>query len=111
MRATVGPILFGYMCVRLDAPSGAAKWGQTLLARYAEREGFALGTVFVERDVNRPLSALAALIETAKREDIRVVAVPRPTDLGLLPRVQWLTRQMLQREAEIRVLVVEPARA
>jgi hypothetical protein len=111
MRVTVGPILLGYMCVRLDAPSNAAARGQTVLARYAEREGFALGTVFVERDVNRPLSALAALIETAKREDITVVAVPTPTDLGLLPRVQWLTCRMLQREAGIRVLVVDPARA
>jgi hypothetical protein len=111
MRAMVGPILFGYLCVRLDAPSGAAVRGESVLARYAEREGFALGTVFVEHDVNRPLSALASLIETAKREDIRVVAVPMLTDLGLLPRVQLLTRQMLQREAGIRVLVVEPARA
>jgi hypothetical protein len=54
------------------------------------------------------LSALAALIEVAKRDDLHAVAVPTPEDLGSLPRVQQLTRQMLEREAGVRVLVVDP---
>jgi hypothetical protein len=107
MRAIVEPVLFGYLTVRVGAPRGAIANGERSLARYAQREGFTLGTIFVERDVNRPMSALASLIEAAKREDVQAVAVPSPVDLGLLPRVQQLTRQLLEREAGVRVLVVE----
>jgi hypothetical protein len=109
MRAYVGPVLLGYLNLRVDAPRGAVARGQRALARYAAKEGFALGTVFVEQDLNRPLAALAALIEVAQRDDVHVVAVPTSKDLGSLPRVQQLTRQMLEREAGVRVLIVDPA--
>jgi hypothetical protein len=100
------PLLFGYQQVRLDAPRDAAARGQRLLANFAAREGFALGGVFVERDVNRPCSALVALIDAARRCGATAVAVPTAEDLGRLPRVRHLMRRRLEREAGCRVLVV-----
>jgi len=102
----VKPILFGYQTVRSSTPAEAVAKGREELAAFAIREGFALGEVFVERDVDRPCSALAALIAAARRSPVAAVAVPTTDDLGRLPRVRWLMRYRLEREAGVRVLVV-----
>jgi len=100
------PLLLGYQQVRVDAPRDAVAGGRQLLAIFAAREGFALGEVFVERDVNRPCSALVALIEAARRCGATAVAVPTSEDLGRLPRVRHLMQRRLEREAGVRVLIV-----
>jgi hypothetical protein len=104
----VKPVLFGYQCVRLGTPPDQVVRGRRLLAEYAAREGFALAEVYVDDDVNRPDSALVALIAAATRGGVAAVAVPTLEDLGRLPRVRRLWRERLQREAGVRVLVVEP---
>jgi len=101
------PILVGYQTVRVDASRSDVARGRGLLGRFAAREGFALVGIFVERDVNRPGSALVALIETARRGGVSAIAVPTPADLGSLARVQRLTRERLERETGLRVLIVE----
>ena len=101
------PILFGYQTVRVSTPAAEVARGRDALAAFAIREGFALGEVFVERDVDRPCSALAALISAARRSNVAAVAVPTTADLGKLPRVRWLMRYRLEREAGVRVLVVQ----
>jgi hypothetical protein len=103
----VKPILFGYQTVRLNTPAEEVAKGREALAAFALREGFALGEVFVERDADRPCSALAALICAARRSGVAAVAVPTTDDLGRLPRVRWLMRYRLEREAGVRVLVVQ----
>jgi|tagenome__1003787_1003787.scaffolds.fasta_scaffold20899755_3 hypothetical protein len=103
----VKPILFGYQTVRVSTPAGAVFRGREALADFAHREGFALGEVFVERDVDRPCSALTALICAARRSNVMAVAVPTTADLGKLPRVRWLMQHRLEREAGVRVLVVQ----
>ena len=102
------PILFGYQTVRLSTTPEEVARGREALAAFAIREGFALGEVFVERDVDRPCSAFAALISAARRSGVEAVAVPTTADLGRLPRVRWLMRYRLEREAGVRVLVVRP---
>ena len=102
------PILFGYQTVRLSTTPEEVARGREALAAFAIREGFALGEVFVERDVDRPCSAFAALILAARRSGVEAVAVPTTADLGRLPRVRWLMRYRLEREAGVRVLVVRP---
>lgn len=103
------PLLLGYLNVRVDAPRETMVRGQRALTDFARREGFCLGTVFVERDLDRPLSALVSLIAAANRDDVRVVAVATASDLGSMPRVRQLTRQWLEREAGARVIVVGAA--
>ena len=85
--------------------------GERTLREYAWREGFSLGTVFVERNAARPLSALSSLIVAANRDDVRVVAVPTATDLGSSPRLRLLMTELLQREADVRVLIVREVHA
>jgi hypothetical protein len=104
----VKPILFGYQTVRASTPAEEVAKGREELVAFALREGFALGEVFVERDINRPSSALTALIFAARRSEVAAVAVPTTNDLGRLPRVRWLMRYRLEREAGVRVLVVRP---
>jgi hypothetical protein len=43
----------------------------------------------------------------ARRYNRVAIAVPTISDLGRLPRVQRLTRERLEREAGVRVLIVE----
>ncbi len=110
MASPTNLMLFGYQSIRMDAPQDALAIGKQVLEGFADREGYALTTIFVEKDANKPLAALAALIEAAKRDDVRFVAVPTPMDLGLIPRVRQLTRRTLQVEAGVHVLVVDPRR-
>jgi hypothetical protein len=91
--------------VRLGTTPTEVMRGRRLLNQFAAREGFALAEIFVEQDVNQPCAALVALIETARRCGVVAVAVPSLNDLGRLPRVQYLTRARLEREAGVRVLV------
>ena len=110
MESLTRPVLFGYQSVRLNAPEDALARGERSLKGYAEREGYSLGTIFVEQDPDRPLSALNALMDAARREGVKAVAVPTPLDLGQVARVRHLTRRKLQNEGQLRVLVVEPER-
>jgi hypothetical protein len=102
----VKPILFGYQTVRVSTPVEEVAKGREEIAAFALREGFALGEVFVERDAHQPSAALSALIAAARRSGVAAVAVPTTADLGRLPRVRWLMRYRLEREAGVRVLVV-----
>ena len=103
------PLLIGYQTIRLNTAIEDVANGHRLLAMFAAQEGYALGTVFEERNANRPCSALVSLIEMARRGGVSAVAAPRAEDLGLLPRVQELTRKRVEREGGIRVLIVGKA--
>jgi hypothetical protein len=100
--------MVGYQQVRVSSSPDDVARGRRALVDYAAREGFALADVLVERDANRPCSALVALIDLVRGSDVAAVAVPTPLDLGRLPRVQRLTRERLEREGGVRVIVVEP---
>ena len=100
------PVLYGYQTARAGTPAFEIDRGREALAAFAQREGFALGEIFVERDANHPSSALTALISAARRSGVAAVAVPTDEDLGRLPRVRRLMRTRLEREAGVQVLVV-----
>ena len=102
------PVLFGYQVVAAATGPEAVRAGQTKLRRYAMRQGFTLGPVFIQRQTDRPGAALQALIRAARRSPMAVVGVPTLADLGASARARWLTRFLLLREAGARVLVAEP---
>jgi hypothetical protein len=103
------PVLLCYQTTRLatDLDDVARKRGA--LMRLAKSKGFVLGQIFDENDVNRPCAALVSLIAEARSSQVRVIAVPTVEDLGLLPHVQRVTRQRIEREAGVRVLVADLA--
>jgi hypothetical protein len=99
------PLLLGYHMVRLGAASAAEETAAKVLTRYAAREGYALGTVYVERDYNRPCTALAAVITSAPLVGAAGIVVHTAMDLGSSEPVQHATRARLEREAGVPVLV------
>jgi hypothetical protein len=78
---TTRPTLLGY--VRADALSCAEELAAATnsLAAFAIAEGFTLGTVYTERDAAES-AAFHALLDEAKRKDVRAVVVPTLQHLG-----------------------------
>jgi len=107
LESSVNPVLLGYQCVRLDTPKDHVAKGHRSLATFATREGFALGTCFVDANVNDQAAAFAAVIELARStEEVEAIAVPTAQDLGRDPSVQLSMRRRLEREAGVRVLIL-----
>jgi hypothetical protein len=96
------PLLFGYLHPSTPASDRDVAAYTGSLATYAEAEGFALCTVFVERPGSD--AAFTALLAATQRYESCVVAVP---SLEHLARV-FLAVQRLEYEAGARMLVVRP---
>lgn len=77
------PLALGY--VREDSQMSKAELAHAkrVLAAFAEREGYALGTVYVER-IERTPAAFEALIATAIRDEAAAVIVPGASHLALI---------------------------
>lgn len=99
------PLLLGYHMVRLGSASRAEEIAQKVLTKYAAKEGYALGTIYVERDYNHPCAALAAVIAAAPIAGAAGIVVHTAMDLGSSVPVQHATRARLERETGVPVLV------
>ena len=99
------PLALGYQQVRLDTRPGEIEAGRDQLVRYCQREGFALGEIFVESDINRQCSALAALIGVATANAPVTILVASANDLGVMPRVRAATRARIIRETGCPVVI------
>lgn len=78
---SVQPLLLGY--IRADALTSDHELAQATsdLAVFAHREGYALGTVFIERTKRVPL-AFEAMLAEAARTGARAIVVPGPVLLA-----------------------------
>lgn len=78
---TTRPTVLGY--VRADALSCAEELAAATdsIVAFASAEGFALGTVYTERDAAES-AAFHALLEEVKRGEVRAVVVPTMNHLG-----------------------------
>jgi hypothetical protein len=106
----VRAVLLGYQQVRIDTPPADVTNGRLLLEAFAARQGLTFGPVYLEQNVNEPCSALVALIEAARTgrgRGVVAVGVPRVADLGRIARVQRLTRERMQRESGLPVMIAE----
>jgi hypothetical protein len=75
------------------------------MARLAEREGFTLVEVFIEKEPART-TALEALTRYCQRHDIRNVVVPTSEHLNTLPVLATLAKELLQEEIGGQVWIV-----
>jgi len=77
------PLALGY--IREVSPLSEAEVAEATqdLAEFAEREGYALGTVYVERLEQTP-AAFEALVASAIREEAVAVVVPGPHQIALI---------------------------
>jgi hypothetical protein len=103
--ASARPVLLGYQTTRLGAEPSEAARKHVALLKLARRQGFQLGQIFDENDVNRPCAALVCLITAARAMQVKAVAVPTSEDLGLAAHVQRLTRQRIESEAGVQVII------
>jgi len=102
------PILLGYQTVHIDTSAYQVRTARRELAAFAQREGYALTDVFLESAEENSFAALTAVIESARNPEVAAIAVPTSTDLGPMPRAQQETRQRLERESGVPVMVVDP---
>lgn len=90
---TTRPTLLGY--VRADALSCAEELAAATdsLALFASTEGYTLGTVYTERDAAES-AAFHALLDEAKRTDVRAVVVPTLQHLGAVGTPAGMRQQL-----------------
>jgi hypothetical protein len=106
--SAVAPIVLGYQTVRLDTTERETVVGRRILHEFAAKEGYALGEIFVEDDLNHPGNAMAAMIAACRYGEVDAVVVPSWVDLGRMVRVQQGTKQRIEHQAGVRVLVATP---
>lgn len=81
--SAVLPLALGY--IREDVPMSDAEVAEATraLAEFADSEGYALGTVYVER-LDRTPAAFEALVASAIRGEAAAVMVPGPHRVALI---------------------------
>jgi hypothetical protein len=97
---TTRPTLLGY--VRADALSCAEELAAATdsLALFASTEGYTLGTVYTERDAAES-AAFHALLDEAKRTDVRAVVVPTLQHLGPVGPPAGMQQQLEFHQAHV----------
>jgi Resolvase, N terminal domain len=99
---------FGYARIAAHASEHAVRAMRKDLAAHAEREGYMLTEVFMERE-DSGSSAFAALIDAINRSEPPVVVVPSMCHFAHLPGLQIAMKDLIERETSARVLVIAPA--
>lgn len=98
------PLMLGYLCeppLHSEAATGKLK---SLLEEFARREGYALGTVYIDHLPTTP-AAFEALLEAIRRYEVDAVVVPTKAHLEPLGEPSKMLR--LTQETNARVLVAE----
>jgi hypothetical protein len=79
------------------------------LTRFADREGYALGELFVQTDALAPGAAFLAITDAARRrEDVAAVVIPDMTHLGDTEERRGTMLAHLRRVTDVPVLVTTP---
>jgi hypothetical protein len=97
---------FGYMRLAADIPEQSARHLRDQLATSAEREGYLLVEVFIERDADGT-SAFAMLIDALTQSRTTVVLVPDMCHFAHLPGLRTAMKDHLERETGARVVITE----
>ena len=98
-------VILGYVRVNENTgPQDRAGFARSL-TRFADREGYALGELFVQTDALAPGAALLAVADAARRrEDVAAVVVPDMTHLGDTEERRTQMLAHLRRVTEVPVL-------
>lgn len=84
---SIRPLILGYIRADPLTTDRELAIGTAELASFAEREGYALGTVFIERMGPVPV-AFEAMLTEAARAGVRAVVMPGPVLLACAPHRQ-----------------------
>lgn len=99
---------FGYARIAAHASAQTVRDMRNDLAAYAEREGYTLTEVFMERE-DSGSSEFAALIDAINHSEPPIVVVPSMCHFAHLPGLQIAMKDLIERETGARVLVIAPA--
>jgi hypothetical protein len=107
-EAGVRPLIFGYL--RFNRVVSAARVADMhrQMADYAEREGFALAEVYVDRHDSND-AGFAGLVDALEREVTAQVLVPALDRRAEFAALQHRMRAILERRTGARVLIMHPA--
>lgn len=100
------PVVLGFQTVAMGTRPADAWRTRRLLAAYAEREGLALGRVFVHVEGSGQPGALGDLLRAAVNPQVVAVAVVSLVDLSRSPRVRRMICARLKVQAGVEVRVV-----
>lgn len=103
----VRPLALGY--IREDEWMSEEDFARAtcVLSEFADREGYALGTVYIER-VERTPAAFEALLATAIRDEAAAIVVPGFEHLALIGSTQELAQHMAKTTGS-HILTTDPA--
>lgn len=73
----VRPTMLGYIAADPLSTERELATSTAALAAFADREGYALGTVYIDR-TGTPPAAFAAMLEEAARTGARAIVMPGP---------------------------------
>lgn len=105
---SVRPVVLGYLRTPDGATDDVLAWLQRELADYAEREGFCLAAVFVER-TGAGSAALTAVMDALKRREAQAVLLPALEHLSPSPASRQALRHLIERETGAQVLIMYPS--
>jgi hypothetical protein len=102
-------VILGYVHIDKDAvPEDRADLARAL-TRFADREGYALGELFVQTDALAPGAAFLAITDAARRrEDVAAVVIPDMTHLGDTEERRVTMLAHLRRVTDVPVLITTP---
>jgi hypothetical protein len=99
---------FGYARIAAHASEQEVREMRKDPAAYAEREGYTLTEVFMERE-DSGSSEFAALIDEINRSEPPIVVVPSMCHFAHPPYLQIAMKDLIERETGARALVIAPA--
>ncbi|MGW0495752.1 hypothetical protein ACWD0Z_10085 [Streptomyces sp. NPDC003007] len=104
---TPAPLCVAYLRLRMSDDDQPEQQHIANMAAFAEREGFALSMVFVEKRWQRTL-ALNALMAYCQGHDIRNVIVPTGEHLNQFPMLLEISKEVLEQDIGGQVWIVAP---
>ncbi len=102
------PVLFGHLHPHPGTERDVLERLKHELTAFAEREGFCLGEIFVERADANSL-AFNGLLAAVKQHEAHAAAVPTLFHLARFPGLQLAMKEHLERETGARLLVMYPS--
>ena len=105
---SVRPVVLGYLRTPNGTTDDVLAWLHRELADYAEREGFSLTAVFVER-TGAGSAALTAVMDALKRRAAQAVLLPALEHLSPSPANRRVHLHLIERETGAQILIMHPS--
>jgi len=103
----VKPLIYGYLRVWTDTSEEEAAAAEAELTDYAQREGFSVAEIFVERPY-LPVPALNGLIQAIERTETKDIVIPDLSHFCPFHGLGESMKAILEHVAGARVWVIEP---